>query len=429
MRQELKKYADEAFDIVKEAQNDVGSRLPGSAGEKKFANLMADKLKKIGLNPVKEEFIVSPRSSIGGIPYAGWVGLICCALVFFSFLTAYVWVAVFGLLLMTWTWLICSVFLYKTWFDPMFKQELSQNVYAELLPKDKKYDYTIVLSGHMDTSWNWKHSATNPNTVIPKMAWGIVGMLFLTIVSIIGIVVAINPEAVFGNFNSNYELYVANRRAWYIALSFLTMIFVPGIYMITMWCDKNPDVASRGAMDNATGIALTYTATKYFKENPDKMPKNCRIVCLNCGSEEAGLRGSMAFVKKHKNDGMLDNVWNINIDSIADKDFFEVVHGDTWQFTRFDKDMERMFLESMREAGIEKPGNIVNPVGGCDSTPMKRAGVRTITFAAQNPVIAEYYHTWKDVAERFEVDTVHMGLDVILRVVDKIAEQEEKSAK
>ena len=55
-------------------------------------------------------------------------------------------------------WLVLSVFLYKPWFDMFFKQEISQNTYGELVPEDGKYDYTIILSGHTDTSWNWRHS-------------------------------------------------------------------------------------------------------------------------------------------------------------------------------------------------------------------------------------------------------------------------------
>ena len=414
MREELNKYTDETWAIVNEAEKDVGSRLPGSKGEKKFAKLMAQKLEDIGVHAKEEEFIVSPRSSIGGIPYAGWVGLICCVLVYFTNVTSTIWVAILGILTALWVWLICSVFLYKTWFDPMFKQKLSRNVYGELLPEDGKYDYTIILSGHMDTSWNWKHSATNNLTVIPKMVYGVLGMLYLTATAIAGTVLT------FSGVIPDFNFY-----AWRIANAVLPVIFAPGIYMITMWNSNDEEIASRGAMDNATGIAIAYETLKYFKENPDKMPKNCRIVDLNCGSEEAGLRGAMAFCKKHKNDGMLTNAYNINIDSIADKDFYEVVHGDTWQFTRFDRDLENMFMDSMKEAGIEKPGNIVNPVGGCDSTPMYKAGVKTITFAAQNPTITSYYHTWMDVSERFDKQTVGTGLDVVLRVIDKIAEKEE----
>ena len=153
------------------------------------------------------------------------------------------------------------------------------------------------------------------------------------------------------------------------------------------------------------------------------MPKNCRIVDFNCGSEEAGLRGSMAFAAEHKNDDLTKNAWNINIDSVADKEYFEVVIKDDWQFTRFDKDLEQMFKDTFNELGIESKTNgcIHNPVGGCDSTPLTKAGVKSVTFAAQNPVLTYYYHTWRDMPERFEMETVGDGFDVVLGVIDKIA--------
>ena len=159
------------------------------------------------------------------------------------------------------------------------------------------------------------------------------------------------------------------------------------------------------------------------------MPKNCRIVDLNVGSEESGLRGSMAFAAEHKNDDLTKNAWNINIDSVADKDYFEVVIKDDWQGCRFDTDLEKMFKETFNELDIPSKTNhcIHNPVGGCDSTPMTRAGIKSVTFAAQNPVLTYYYHTWRDMPDRFEMETVGDGFDVVLGVIDKIAKfQEEK---
>ena len=63
---------------------------------------------------------------------------------------------------------------------------------------------------------------------------------------------------------------------------------------------------------------------------------------------------------------MLQNAYNINIDSIADKDYFEVAIMDDWQFTRFDADLEKMFTDTFKELGIESKtgGKIHNPVGG-----------------------------------------------------------------
>lgn len=430
MREENKKYAEEAYHIVKHASEKIGSRLPGSDGEKEYAAYMGDKLREIGIEPVKEEFEVSPRSSIGGLPYIGWMGLIVSGLIYLALAIYQIWFGIALSMVVCWIWVIFGVFFYKTWFDMFFKQEISQNVYGELTPPDGKYDYTIILSGHTDTSWNWKHSAhafwhkDKPIygliATYGKVGFAAVCFVVLTAISIFMVVahsaryfgvgwgIRFFTSEAYGIFN--YILY------------FLPAVTAIGSCFLIMWGDPDPRNASRGAMDNATGCALSYEVIKYFKENPDKMPKNCRIIDCNCGSEEAGLRGSMAFTRRHKGEPMLENCWNLNVDSVADKDYFEVVIKDDWQFCRFDTDLEQMFKDTFKELGIESKTNgcIHNPVGGCDSTPMTRAGIKSVTFAAQNPMLTYYYHTWHDQADRFEMETVGDGFEVLLGVIDKI---------
>lgn len=431
MKEENRRYAEEAFEIVEHAAKKIGSRLPGSDGEKEYAAYMGDKLRSIGIEPVREEFAVSPRASIGGIPYAGYLGLIMSALVYVALHLSAVWYGMALASVVCWVWLILSVFLYKTWFDMFFKQEISQNTYGELLPPDGKYDYTIILSGHTDTSWCWRHSAhaskfkkTKPAmglvATFAKVGFGVICFLFLTAVSIA--MTVISSGVYFGEV---WALKIANSSSFanfLFAMHFLPVVTAIGCMFVVMWADPNPRNASRGAMDNATGCALSFAVTKYFHDHPEKMPKNCRIIDFNCGSEEAGLRGSIAFTREHKGEPILENTWNINIDSVADKDFFEVVIKDDWQFCRFDTDLEKMFKDTFNELGIVSKTNgcIHNPVGGCDSTPMTKAGMKSVTFAAQDPTLTYYYHTWHDMPERFELETVGDGFDVILGVIDKI---------
>jgi hypothetical protein len=431
MKEENRRYAEEAFEIVEHAAKKIGSRLPGSDGEKEYAAYMGDKLRSIGIEPVREEFAVFPRASIGGIPYAGYLGLIMSALVYVALHLSAVWYGMALASVVCWVWLILSVFLYKTWFDMFFKQEISQNTYGELLPPDGKYDYTIILSGHTDTSWCWRHSAhaskfkkTKPAmglvATFAKVGFGVICFLFLTAVSIA--MTVISSGVYFGEV---WALKIANSASFanfLFAMHFLPVVTAIGCMFVVMWADPNPRNASRGAMDNATGCALSFAVTKYFHDHPEKMPKNCRIIDFNCGSEEAGLRGSIAFTREHKGEPILENTWNINIDSVADKDFFEVVIKDDWQFCRFDTDLEKMFKDTFNELGIVSKTNgcIHNPVGGCDSTPMTKAGMKSVTFAAQDPTLTYYYHTWHDMPERFELETVGDGFDVILGVIDKI---------
>lgn len=439
MRDELKKYGDEAYEMVEYAAREIGPRLPGSNNEKKYHDYMSDKLKELGLNPVTESFVFAPHASIGGLPYAGWAGIIGCVLTvlatILASLSAYAGLAMHFVCTMymicTWIWLVVSVFKYHTCFDWCFKHKVSHNTYAELLPEDGKYDYTIFLSGHTDTSWTLKLSVSQNKLgfvgVVLRLALGAIAVAAVTIVSVVMLILIMVLN--YGTDTLSYDTLVNTAKAYYVIkqmVLYSSPIVIICAFLLTMYNEKTEAIASPGAMDNATGVSIAYQVVKYYKENPDRMPKNCRIINCNIGAEESGLRGSIAFTRKHKNDGMLDNAYHINIDSVADKDHFEVIHGDSWLCPHFDKDLERMFKESMREAGIKNPGDIANPVGGCDSTPFQKSGVKSITFAAQNPVMSHYYHTYNDVPERFSAETVGLGLDVVLRVIDKIDREHTK---
>ena len=439
MRDELKKYGDEAYEMVEYAAREIGPRLPGSNNEKKYHDYMSDKLKELGLNPVTESFVFAPHASIGGLPYAGWAGIIGCVLTvlatILASLSAYAGLAMHFVCTMymicTWIWLVVSVFKYHTCFDWCFKHKVSHNTYAELLPEDGKYDYTIFLSGHTDTSWTLKLSVSQNKLgfvgVVLRLALGAIAVAAVTIVSVVMLILIMMLN--YGTDTLSYDTLVNTAKAYYVIkqmVLYSSPIVIICAFLLTMYNEKTEAIASPGAMDNATGVSIAYQVVKYYKENPDKMPKNCRIINCNIGAEESGLRGSIAFTRKHKNDGMLDNAYHINIDSVADKDHFEVIHGDSWLCPHFDKDLERMFKESMREAGIKNHSDIANPVGGCDSTPFQKSGVKSITFAAQNPVMSDYYHTFRDVPERFSAETVGLGLDVVLRVIDKIDQEHTK---
>ena len=436
MKEENRKYAELAYDLVKDAET-FGSRLPGSEAERKYADFMGKKLEEIGIKSKKEEFAVSPRSGIGGLPYAGWVGIILSVLTYFAFGNPSIWFLMGFIGISMVIWLVFSAFLYKPWFDMFFKQKISQNVYGELVPEDGKYDYTIILSGHTDTSWNWKHSENASKypekpiygliTTYGKVGFGAVCVFFMVGVS--AFMAAVNAGIMFEAEWAEKIVQLASTQVFVNLMHFIPVVTAIGSAFVAMWNSPDEELASKGAMDNATGCALSYAVIKYFMENPEKMPKNCRIVDCNVGSEEAGLRGSMAFVHKHRNDDLTKNAWNINIDSVADKEYFEVVIKDDWQGCRFDTDLEKMFKDTFNELGIESKTNgcTHNPVGGCDSTPMTRGGIKSVTFAAQNPMLTWYYHTFHDHAERFEMETVGQGFDVILNVIDKIAKFQEEN--
>lgn len=399
------------FDFCKVIIDKHGPRLPGSAEEKAAQKDIAAIMENAtGVKPKVEKFILAPRASIGAIPYLGYAGFVALALYYIHPIPAFI------VSLCTLLFAVVQVFTYKGWFDRFFKQEESCNVYSVMDGKGP-IDHTIVFSGHADSSWLWQMAAKNPKTMILRTVLGVVGVVSIIIGSLLrffaGMWSVIKPE----------ELSTG----YYLFLLITPLLFVYGLYSLCVYLTHDKKKASPGAMDNLTGVGASIFMGKYFKENPDKLPDNCRVIIASLGSEEAGLKGSEAFMKAHAGDeNLLINPYFFNIDSLRDYEHFNAVKGDSWLMSKFDDDMKNMLVKAFENAGV-KPNIIVNPVGGCDSTPICRAGYKTITFAAQKPDVTDYYHTYRDTCDGLDMNTLEKSVDIIIDVTEQIHEHHKKN--
>lgn len=406
-----KQGAKMIFDFCKVIIDRHGPRLPGSAEEKAAQKDIAAIMENAtGVKPKVEKFTLAPRASIGAIPYLGYAGFVALALYYINPVLSFI------VSLCTLLFAVVQVFTYKGWFDRFFKQEESCNVYSVMDGKGP-IDHTIVFSGHADSSWLWQMAAKNPKTMIIRTVLGVVGIVAVIIGSLLrffaGMWSVVKPE----DMSTGYYLF----------LIITPLLFIYGLYSLCVYLTHDKAKASPGAMDNLTGVGASIFMGKYFKENPDKLPDNCRVIIASLGSEEAGLKGSEAFMKAHAGDkDLLINPYFFNIDSLRDYEHFNAVKGDSWLMSKFDDDMKNMLVKAFENAGV-KPNVIVNPVGGCDSTPICRAGYKTITFAAQKPDVTDYYHTFRDTCDGLDMNTLEKSVDIIIDVTEQIHEHHKKN--
>jgi len=400
------KGAKNIYDFIRAIIDKHGPRLPGS-DEERAAQEDIGKIMEFetGVKPTVEPFRFAPRASIGAIPYLGYAGAVSLLLYYITPVLSFILSGA------TLAFAVIQVFLYKGWFDKFFKQETSNNTYSVIDGKGK-IDHTIVFSGHTDSSWCWKMAVNNPLLMIPRTIYGVVGVASVFIGSFIRFCVGMMGLARPEDLSKGLHAF----------LLIAPLLFIPGIYSLCIYLSHDKNIASPGAMDNLTGVGTAIYMGKYFKENPDKLPDNCRIIVAALGAEEAGLKGSEAFMKAHAGDkDLLIDPYFVNLDSLRDYDHFNAVKADSWQGTKFDNDMHDMFIRAFKNAGVE-PHSISNPVGGCDSTPICRCGYKTITFAAQNPTATDYYHTYNDVYEDLNLETLEKSIDILLDVTEQIHE-------
>ena len=417
---EIKKSSQDVLNRIKEIIDETGPRLPGTEEEKRGAEKFAEQItRETGLETKSDPFKMAPVASIGFIPVLGYLGY-GAALLFYLSPIASLILAV-GLLL----YAVLQIFTYTGVLDILFKKHPSQNIYATLEPKSGVVDRTILLSGHLDSSWCWQLSALNPNTMAVKTALGVASIGAIALVSLIAVC---NGALSFWFWTDGIIDTTAKtiKNVGYLIMYLVPIFAVPGCYWLSQYLTWNKEKASPGAMDNLTGCELALETVKYYKNHMDELPENTRLICAGLGCEEAGLKGSLAFCKAHKAD-FNEHYYNINLDSFRDYDHFNAIKGDTWLFSKFDKDLINMTVETMKEIDIPTPGIIPNPVGGCDSTPFARAKVKTVTIAAQDPRPTNYYHTYNDTVEGLNLPTLEKGVELVVKLVPKVVEFDKKA--
>ncbi|MDR0855631.1 MAG: M28 family peptidase [Christensenellaceae bacterium] len=396
-------HAKEARSFIKRIIDTHGPRLPGSQEEwDAVTEIKTDFEKATGSDCAREEFTVHPNASIGAIPYCGYAGILATAVYFVN-----EWAA-FAMFIAITTFAIAQIFFYRNWFNFLFPKAKSSNLYSSIDGGDK-IDYTIVFSAHPDTSWNWNLALKKPTLMIVKLLFGVAGLFVMDALAL--------ARGITGHGIS--QLYTFGS-AWDYIFFIVPIVFFPGFLWISNYLSHDKKIASPGAMDNLSGIAMCLAMANYYRENPEKLPKNCRITIAAMGSEEAGLKGSEAFMKAHAGDKeMLINPYFLNLDSFRDDEHFGCVKGDIWQLTHFTDELLDMAAASMTEIGV-KPHFIYNPVGGCDSTPIVRKGYKTITLCAQNPTATTYYHTKNDREEDLSDFSLEKAYELLLNLSDKI---------
>lgn len=404
---------DYVFNFIKAIIDKHGARLPASEEERAAATDIEKFMEEAtGKKAIREPFMVSPVASIGAISLIGIIGFIILAFYYVNPIISLVLSA------LVFAYAIIQIFLYKGWFDFLWKQHESQNVYTVIDGGDK-IDYTIVYSGHMDSSWNWTHSLKKPHLLPLKIAYFILGILALFVMSIVRLAA--------GYYVGLFNIDLTSTPN--IIMTFLPLLFVPGLYYGATFLSWDKTIAAPGAMDNLTGVGASIFMGKYYRENPDKLPSNCRVIVAALGSEEAGLKGSLDFVKRHKdNKELLINPIVLNSDSLSDYDHFGVISGDLWQMTNFDPELIEISLDVYKSLGL-KTQAFKNPVGGCDSTPFCKAGFPTVTLCAQNPVPSTYYHTKNDHYDRLDVRAIEKGLEGLVLISEKIHEKMKRDSK
>jgi hypothetical protein len=206
------------------------------------------------------------------------------------------------------------------------------------------------------------------------------------------------------------------------------LISIPILYLVFK---ERP---SLGAIDNASGVAISIELAKIFNKNP---LEDTDILILWPGAEEWGLKGSKAFCKNHfrslKKSYDLDNSYNINIDMVGS--YIGLLNKTGLVFKRkINKNLNDIFGATAKQLNI--PLTVYNKVISpkSDYKPFKKYAKKYRTkfqvSLFHSSKDSKYIHSLKDTPDKCSLESLNGCINIchqVLRSIDMRVEGVKKS--
>ncbi len=369
--------------------NTMPKRDPGSEGEKMACEYMADYLKndckceRVDIETFKE----NPHSFFGWIYFTITFALAGMIAFFFSPPLGAALIAIgFAIL-------VIQFGFYTKLIDKFFPEKTGHSVTA-IKKCTGEVKGRVFFNGHPDAVWNWP----------VNNRWGgkaFVGHLVTTIVGAL-IALALNIAAAIvtkGALTTEFSLqaYYANYGVGLFWAGIAVFVFLP--FMIGMYFMWDPNTIVDGANDNLTGCYMGIAILKAMQEQGIEL-EHTEVGVIISGSEEAGLRGAMAWCKEHKDEFSDVPTWIYSYDTIHESRFLGVNYRDLNGTVKSDKEVCDSFIEAAKQLDIHCIKTWVPPFGGAtDNAAFNKAGFKSTGITALNHELQDYYHTLRDTAD------------------------------
>lgn len=369
--------------------NDMPKRDPGSVGEKMACEYMADYLKNdCGCERADvESFKENPNAFFGWIYFTITFVLAGMVLFFFMPIVGAV-ITALGFVI-----LFVQFGLYKKLVDKFFPEKTGHSVTA-IKKCTGEVKGRVFFNGHPDAVWNWPVNNKFGGTAhVAHLVTSVVsGLIVLGLNIAAAVKTGCRPvtDYTIAGYTSLYSPVL-----FWMGIAILVMVpCLVGMYF--MW-DEN--TITDGANDNLTGCYMGIAILKAMKEQGIEL-EHTEVGVIISGSEEAGLRGAMAWCEAHK--GEFDDVptWIYSYDTIHESRFLGVNYRDLNGTVKSDKEVSDSFINAANELGIKCTKTWVPPFGGAtDNAAFNKAGFRSTGITALDHNLQDYYHTMRDTAD------------------------------
>ena len=411
------------FNFIKDIVDKHGPRAPGSQAELDATEDIKNQLNDLGSDEVfVDDFYMSPGAYPQGFVKIPVLCLIIC-------LISYLFVPIITPILTVFSLLVFFIEfpMMKQFIDPLFKKKLSKNVFGKIKPKGETKKIVIV-GGHTDSA-NYFPLFQKTRRSILKYVFGSIGLwvgfMLIAIVTFIAQLVGDPFLLLFFSWVSLGPIPIYINWFYIAVLCYSPFIFYT-LFNTQFFTDTVP-----GANDNLSGVAIALGLANWIKNN-NKKYNNIELWCGTFGSEEAGQRGSGAFVKKYGEElGILKNSFTLVPESVGVADVIGFITAEQMHFVEHSKELVRRFEEAYKACLVMialsgekfcKMGASAQDFAGSDAMRFSEKGYEAISFIGgdKDDHWPLNYHSHTDIPENIRPAPMRYLLEVILVFLDKL---------
>ncbi len=382
-----------ALDIVKKICTTVGPGLPGSTQERARAMIIKDELvSHLGEdNVVVEEFTVASASFLGWLPVGAF--LIFLAALFnvsigkigglAPWLTAGMALTLSLLTVLTG---IFQFVLYYEFADPLFKKKTSVNVIGSLRkPGTKNVKRLLILGGHHDSALEMTWLRFLGYGYYVAVATLFIGFAVMMIMSAIQFT---------GTLTGNAGFVSIGTLGW----KMLAYPIIPSIIFAAFFNRGYKDGGIvPGASDNLSASSLAVSMCRFLVKHPSYIPADTEIRFVSFGSEEAGLRGSRRYAKRHLDELKRMDARLLNFETVTHP-VVTILTSDINGTVKNDSAMVKSVANAAIRAGVpHKVESFPFGGGGTDAGSFSQVGLKAVTllpFKIPEQMVQFYHQKW-----------------------------------
>ena len=404
---DLKKNARDNLDYMLEGIRYVcehfKARSPGSQSERDAQDFFKGELGKYADEVISEDYDVHPGAFFGFIPPAAIFSLL--SIVFYwighkagnGFIVAAV-----VLMLIAVSMFVGEFMLYREFIDFLFPKKVSRNVYG-VRKSTSEPTRRIIFGGHTDAVNEWRYSYLGEiKTLGPVMAGGVIGMLYIFFVNL----------AYFIRILVNHYQPVAITGVWKV-LGIGMFVFAPFVFLIIFFI--NYKIVVDGANDNLSANYVALSVLKTLEEHDIRF-EHTEVGCLLAGGEEAGIRGSRAFARKHKKELQEIETVFIAMDTQREIEAMAIYTIGCTGTVHADEAVGDLIHEAGLNCGIDIPRADLYP-GAIDSDAFAQEGLMSAGLCGVNHNPKRYYHTREDTADNLNPECINLSLEICLEAL------------